>query len=189
LFDKSQRTLIRCPQAKTGSYTIPNGVTAIGNSAFSYCTSLTNITIPASVTYIGYSAFWDCINLIEIYFEGNAPSFSRWHPFGGDDITTVYYLPGTIGWGPTFEGRPTAPWSLPNPLILSNSPFFGVQTNRFGFIISWATNLPVVVEACADLANPDWFPLSTNNLAGGSSYFSDPDWTNHPARFYRLRSR
>jgi hypothetical protein len=26
-------------------------------------------------------------------------------------------------------------------------------------------------------------------LTGGSSYFSDPDWTNYPGRFYRLRSR
>jgi hypothetical protein len=63
-----------------------------------------------------------------------------------------------------------------------------VQTNRIGFIISWATNISVVVEACTDLANPVWIPVSTNTLTGGSSYFSDPQWTNHPTRFYRLRA-
>ena len=30
LFNKSQTTLIQCPGAKTGSYTIPNSVTSIG---------------------------------------------------------------------------------------------------------------------------------------------------------------
>jgi hypothetical protein len=46
----------------------------------------------------------------------------------------------------------------------------------------------VVVEACTNLANPDWQPVQTNLLATGSVYFSDPQWTNYPGRFYRLRS-
>jgi hypothetical protein len=107
--------------------------------------------------------------------------------FYNDNTATVYYLPGTTGWGATFGGRPTALWFLPNPLILTSGPSFGVQTNRFGFIISWATNLPVVVEACTNLPNPIWAPVRTNTLIGGSSYFSDPQWTNYPGRFYRLR--
>jgi hypothetical protein len=45
-----------------------------------------------------------------------------------------------------------------------------------------------VVEAATNLGNPAWIPMSTNTLTSGSSYFSDPEWTNHPARFYRLRS-
>ena len=48
--------------------------------------------------------------------------------------------------------------------------------------------LVIVEEACTNLANPIWSPVSTNTLTGGSSYFSDPQWTNFPARFYRLRS-
>ena len=31
-------------------------------------------------------------------------------------------------------------------------------------------------------------PNSVTSIGGGSSYFSDPQWTNHPNRFYRLRS-
>jgi hypothetical protein len=63
-----------------------------------------------------------------------------------------------------------------------------VQSNGFGFIISWATNIPVVVEACTDLANPLWSPVGTNILTDGWSYFSDPQWTNYPVRCHRLRS-
>jgi hypothetical protein len=77
---------------------------------------------------------------------------------------------------------------LPYPLILNNGPSFGVHTDGFGFTVSWATNVPVVVEACTSLANPIWCPVGTNTLTDGASYFIDPQWTNYPARFYRLRS-
>ena len=39
---------------------IPQGVTSIGDRAFSWCKSLTSITIPNSVTSIGDRAFSDC---------------------------------------------------------------------------------------------------------------------------------
>jgi hypothetical protein len=64
----------------------------------------------------------------------------------------------------------------------------GAQTGGFGFTISWATNLPVVVQACGNLASPAWSPVATNLLVGGTSRFTDPQWTNYPSRFYRLRS-
>jgi len=47
---------------------------------------------------------------------------------------------------------------------------------------------PLVLEARTNLADPVWSPVATNPLTDGWSYFSDPDWTNCPARFYRLRS-
>jgi hypothetical protein len=72
-------------------------------------------------------------------------------------------------------------------MILNFEPNFGVRTNQFGFIISWATNIPVVVEGCS-MTNATWVPLQTNTLTGGSCYFSDPQWTNYPVRCYRLRS-
>ena len=79
-------------------------------------------------------------------------------------------------------------WFLPNPLIL-NSPNFGVQTNAFGFVVSWATNLSLVVEACTNLAGALWSPASTNALTNGWFYFSDPQGTNNAACLYRIRSQ
>jgi hypothetical protein len=63
-----------------------------------------------------------------------------------------------------------------------------VQNRQFGFTISWATNAPVVVEASSTLSNPARTAVSTNILNTGSFYFSDPQWTNYPGRFYRIRS-
>ena len=169
------------------SATIPDRVTSLGNATFQSCSSLSNLTIGNSVTSLEPQALEGCTNLRAIYFKGNAPSAPDSSVFYGDTSATVYYLPGTTGWASTLGGRPTALWFLPNPLILNFGPGFGVQTNGFGFIISWATNIPVIVEASTSLANPTWSPLATNTLANGSSYFSDPQWTNYPARFYRLR--
>lgn len=73
----------------------------------------------------------------------------------------------------------------PNPMIL-NSSNFGIQNNQFGFTVFWATNHDVVVETTADLANPAWSPVFTNSPSNGTFYFSDPQSTNDPTRFYRL---
>jgi hypothetical protein len=166
--------------------TIGNGVTIIGSNAFYDCPSVPSVTIPNSVNSIGDNAFALCTSLTGIYFQGNTPSIGSFVFYG--ERVTIYFLPGTTDWGSTFGGAPTALWWLPNPVILNNGPSFGVQSNGFGFTISWATNISVVVEACTNLANPGWSAVGTNTLTVGSSYFSDSQWTNYPSRFYRLRS-
>jgi hypothetical protein len=208
LFDKSQTTLIQYPSGNvTTSYAIPKSVTSIRNGAFYGCINLTSVTIPDSLTSIGYLAFGDCGSLTSVtipnsvtnigyrafigcatltsaYFQGNAPTVLSTPVFPGN--TTAYYLPGTTGWGPTFAGIPTALWTLPYPLILNSS--LGVRSDQFGFNVSWAMHPSVVVEASTDLGRPNWSPVKTNVLSGGTFYFSDPQWTNYPNRFYRIRS-
>ena len=99
--------------ASLTSITIPTNVTTIGTNAFEYCTSLTSATIGNSVTNIGYGAFGSCTGLKAVYCQGNAPTPTNDSTvFSGDSSATVYYLPGTTGWGATFDGRPTALWPL-----------------------------------------------------------------------------
>jgi hypothetical protein len=166
--------------------TIPSGVTGIGALAFDKCHSLTSITIPNRVTSLGEGAFGYC-PLQGIFFCGNAPAYADEYLFYETPDVTVYYLPGTTGWGATYSGRPTALWLLPYPTILDFEPDFGVRSNKFGFTISWATNIPVVVEACTSLSTTNWQLVQTNTLTAGTAYFSDPEWTNFPSRFYRVR--
>jgi hypothetical protein len=164
--------------------TIPNTVTNIGEDAFAYCTSLTNVTIPNSVTNIGEYAFLQCLSLKGVYFEGNAPSpITDLSVFSGDKNPTVYYLPGTTGWGSTFDGCPTVLW---NPQVQTSRATFGMKSNQFSFNITGTEHFTVVVEASSSLVSPTWSPLQTITLTNGSAYFTDPQWTNYPTRFYRL---
>jgi hypothetical protein len=178
---------------KLTNVTIGDGVRIIEDRAFGFCINLTSVIIPGSVTQIWYSAFQLCTNLTSICFKGDAPSLGCCVFYAIP--ATIYHLLGTTGWGPTFNDRPTAPWPLPHPTTLSFGPSFGLHSNRFGFRISWATNASVVVDASTSLATPTWSPIATNTitmgidpLTDGWTHFSDPDWTNQPTRFYRVRS-
>jgi hypothetical protein len=191
---------------------IPASVTRIGSSAFSFCFALTNvvipdgitsiedntfescdftdIVIPAGVTNIGDYAFYLCHALDQIHFEGNAPTsvgISAFNYYNYAPQPTAYYLPGTTGWDDfaSQTGVQTVLW-LPQMQLAGTGS--GGPPNQFGFNISWAYGKTVVVEAATDLANPDWQPLQTNLLTTGSAWFSDPQWTNYPGRFYRLHT-
>jgi hypothetical protein len=82
-----------------------------------------------------------------------------------------------------FGGRPAVLW---NPQVTSDASF-GVRAGQFGFTITGPSGLIVVVEASVDLASAVWTPVGRHILTGGSSSFSDHQWTNYPSRFYRLR--
>jgi hypothetical protein len=189
--------------------TLGTNVQSIGDSAFQYCFNLTSIALPNSVTNIGYSVFYYdfnltnvvigsglsgsglstlgfqdfsfCFNLAGVYFTGNAPGMNS-DVFDDDTAATAYYLPGTTGWSPSFDGLPTALWL---PQIVSSA----VRTNQFSFYVDWAGGQKVVVEGCTNLSHPVWSPMQTNVLAGNSWYFDDPHWTNYPTRFYRVHSQ
>ena len=82
LFSKDGKTLIRCPEGKTGTYAIPAGVTDIGDWAFAGCSGLTEITIPAGVTDIDASAFGNRQGLTIIGFAGStAETYAQAHGF------------------------------------------------------------------------------------------------------------
>ena len=89
LYSKDQKTIIAYPAGRPdAAFAIPEGVTKIGNSAFSGCTNLTEIFIPDGVTDIGDSAFSECTNLIEITIPNGVTSIGD-YAFSGYDYTEL----------------------------------------------------------------------------------------------------
>ena len=96
LFNKDVSELIVYPKGNGRSaYTVPDGVTSIGGSAFSGCTSLAEIVIPDSVTSIGDSAFSGCTSLAEIVIPDSVTSIGVF-AFSGCTSLSKVDLPKTL---------------------------------------------------------------------------------------------
>lgn len=81
--------------------TIPEGVTYIGDHAFSGCTSLESITLPDSLTHIGDNVFDGCAHLEKITFQGTVAEWravekgTDWNRQTGDYV--IWCSDGKIG--------------------------------------------------------------------------------------------
>ncbi|MFZ4112981.1 MAG: leucine-rich repeat domain-containing protein [Ilumatobacteraceae bacterium] len=120
LFNKSSTTLIRYPAKKTGAtYSIPAGVTRIGDYGFSGATSLSSIIIPAGVTSIGFGAFESVISLTSITIPASVKSISGYAFYLSRSLSSVYFL----GNGPT----------------IGTNAFLFVSSGAKAYVISTAT--------------------------------------------------
>jgi hypothetical protein len=165
------------------SVSIDEGIKTLPSGLFYQCYSLTNIVIPGSVTNIEDMVFSGCSNLSGVFMKGNAPACTSFDTFFAATNAVVYYLAGSTGFSNTFNTQATALW---NPTIVTNDGSFGVRNNLFGFSISGTTDIPILIEASTDLGA--WIPRQSLRLTNGLVYFSDAQWTNFPASFYRIRS-
>ncbi len=118
LFNKDQTSLIKCPENyDCPIYEIPQGVTVIGNIAFSDCKNITEVTIPESVTEMGmgafircnlrrvaipkfikiinYFAFYYCSNLAEVTISDGAQRIEN-HSFANCRSLTQITIPASV---------------------------------------------------------------------------------------------
>ena len=89
--------------------TIPEGVTSIGEGVFNSCRKLTEVTIPKSVTSIGLGAFDDC-----------------------DALKTVYYGGSQTDWGKISIGSDNDPLLNANIIYSENSSDYAYSVNDAG---------------------------------------------------------
>ncbi len=74
---------------------IPNGVTSIGEWAFSNCMSLTSVTIPNSVTKIKDGAFAYCSSLTSVTIPNSVKNIGR-STFFGCSVLTSIAIPNSV---------------------------------------------------------------------------------------------
>ena len=105
LFDKEKTMLIKYPAGKVATeYTIPEGVTSIGEWTFRGCTSLSSITIPDSVTSIGMNAFSGCTSLSSITIPESVTRIGGYAFSGCTSLSSITIPEGVtyIGNGPFY---------------------------------------------------------------------------------------
>ena len=78
LFNKDKSGIISFRNQNIKSYVIPSSVTSIGDHAFSWCSSLSEIVISSSVTSIGKGAFSCSDSLSEIVIPSSVTSIGDW---------------------------------------------------------------------------------------------------------------
>ena len=80
------------------SVAIPDSVTSIGDYAFTNCTSLTSVAIPDSVTSIGFRAFDNCTSLTSVAIPDSVTSIDYSAFDDCDSLTDVYYSGSEAQW-------------------------------------------------------------------------------------------
>ena len=66
------------------------GITNIGDNAFSYCPNMSSITLPNSIEKIGNSAFEKCTGLTDIKIPKSLSYIGAWAFSGCEDLTSIY---------------------------------------------------------------------------------------------------
>ncbi|MDP7059396.1 MAG: leucine-rich repeat domain-containing protein, partial [Candidatus Marinimicrobia bacterium] len=190
LFDKNKTVLIHFPAGKGGHYTIPDGVTSIGDHAFIKCISLTSVTIPDSVIRIGALAFRDCFglksvripgsitniksaafsscsNLTSIFFEGNAPFSFHVDVFSSvSEDAKIFINPEATGFGKMFAYLPVIIFK-----VLKINTFRKIDSP---FTISFESNsgLSYIIEVSHNLKQ--WVEIGEVQGTGSLVKFTDP---------------
>ena len=146
LFNKAEKELICYPYAfMQESYTVPCGITSIGNNAFYECSSLTSITLPDNLTTIEAWAFSGCESLESITLPGSPTCIRNW-AFSGCKSLASIALPNsltTIGNGAFAGCESLTNITLPSSLTTIGNWAFESCSVSLSFTVvrgSWAEN-------------------------------------------------
>ena len=94
-YSKDGRKLLEAPGELSGAYSVKEGTKIICDSAFWYCSSLSEIVIPSSVTSIGDSAFYGCNSLSEIVIPSSITSIGDSAFYGCNSLSGIV-IPSSV---------------------------------------------------------------------------------------------
>ncbi len=137
--------------------TISNSVTNIGKFAFDDCKALTEITIPDNVTSIGSYAFSGCYNLSDVYYGGSQNDWSKIEIDGCNNCLTnarIHFNPAM----PSQVAQSATPSPTPSPASLIASGSCG---NNAGWSLTEDGTLTVsgtgAMEDYSDTSTQSWY--------------------------------
>jgi len=113
--------------APVASLTLPESLTTIETEAFWNCYRLGRVVFPKNVDYIGDNAFVYCHSLTNIFFEGDVPAYwgrfafaENYNNVNGEQfaeiLAAIHYLEGTDGWT-------TPTWTDPYGITYNCTPY------------------------------------------------------------------
>ena len=94
-YSKDGRKLLEAPGELSGAYSVKEGTRIICDSAFWYCSSLSEIVIPSSVTSICDRAFSSCDSLSEIVIPSSVTSIGK-SAFRGCNSLSEIVIPSSV---------------------------------------------------------------------------------------------
>ena len=124
LFNKEMTKLVRFPCGRSGSYTIPLGVTSIGEYAFSACGNLTGIVIPSGVTSIGAGAFSEGAGLTSVTVPVSVNTIGDGAFYNCASLTDICYGGIREQWEQISIGSDNTPLTLANIDYIMSGPDF-----------------------------------------------------------------
>jgi len=95
LFNAAMTTLLMCPEARPGPFTVPQGVTAINGDAFRDCSMLTSVFLPDGLTTIQARAFSNCVGLATITIPASVTEIGDTFE-NCENLTSINVAPGGI---------------------------------------------------------------------------------------------
>ena len=137
---------------------IEDGVTSIGNYAFTYCVSLTSITIPDSVTSIGYYAFFYCRSLTSITISDSVTSIGNYAFFYCRSLTSIT-IPDSvtsIGYAAFSDCSSLKIISLSCKSTLKKSDF-GAQANLVSYTSHTLNKTEAKAATCTEDGNKEYW--------------------------------
>ena len=78
LFSKDMTTLLRCPSAKSGVYTVPESVKTLEHSSFEGCNSLTSVILPEGLETVKQEVFYKCLSLESISIPNSVTTLGEY---------------------------------------------------------------------------------------------------------------
>ena len=141
---------IICPSAFSGcdvltSITLPEGITSIGDDAFSICTGLTSIDLSncTSLTSIGTEAFYNCTSLTSITLPEGLTSIGRSAFEGCSSLTSI-----TLPEGFTSVGYNAFSGCVITEVIIDSGDVYtdATSTSACSYLLYYATTVKVLTS-------------------------------------------